>query len=197
MPSSGLHMTALEITHSLRAGEIEELVTQLTPVVAEITDYTLSHRARLVRPLLSYDAQALALSFVPATAACTSSRAKDHDDTYSYHHLRRDLFTRVQKTRVTVASRYVFPSAHITIARFITNKDFETESGEVDHANVDKLIKAIDNVNLWLAKEYWPKHGAVKNGGEWIVGEEQGLDCRKGTLWYGGGGQTVRLGKGF
>jgi hypothetical protein len=28
------------------------------------------------------------------------------------------------------------------------------------------------------------------------VGEERGLDFRKGTLWYGGG-ETVRLGVGF
>jgi hypothetical protein len=31
---------------------------------------------------------------------------------------------------------------------------------------------------------------------EWLVGDGKGLDCREGALWYGGG-QTVRLGKGF
>jgi hypothetical protein len=28
------------------------------------------------------------------------------------------------------------------------------------------------------------------------VGQEKGLDCRQGTLWYGGG-ETIRIGKGF
>jgi hypothetical protein len=29
------------------------------------------------------------------------------------------------------------------------------------------------------------------------VGEEKGLEFRKGALWYGAGGETVLLGKGF
>lgn len=187
-------MTALEITHSLTANEIDALVQQMLPGVPEIADYTLTHRARLVKPMLSFDAQALALSYLPA--AGEPSRDAE-EDSYTYHHLRRDLLTNAQATGVKVASRYVIPSAHLTIGRFITKRDFETEDGEVDHARVEKLIAAIEEVNQWLRAEYWPTAEGIRAGGEWFVGQEKGLEFRKGALWYGGGGKTVHLGKGF
>ena len=191
MPQPDLHMTALEITHSLTADEIEALVEQMLPRGApEIVDYTYGHRARLVKPMVSYDAQAIALSFLPA-----AGEGEGNSDVYSYHHLRRDLYTQAQKTGVKVASRYVVPSAHLTIGRFITKRDFETE-GQVDHVKVAKLVETIEDINTWL-EDFWPKDGMIKDGGEWLVGAEKGLEFRKGALWYGSGGETVRLGKGF
>jgi len=194
MPSLNLHMTALEITHSLTAQEIDGLVGQMLPGVPEITDYTYSHRARLVRPVVSFDAQALALSFLPAAGEPGTT---EEQDAYTYHHLRRDLFIKAQATGVKVASRYVVPSAHLTIGRFITTKDFGTADGKVDHAKLEKLVEEIEEINRWLEDEFWPKNGHIKEGGEWTVGEEKGLEYRKGTLWYGAGGETVHLGKGF
>ncbi|KXT18392.1 hypothetical protein AC579_8184 [Pseudocercospora musae] len=172
MPQDSLHMTALEITHSLTAPEIDALVDQLKPQAEAITDYTLKHHPRLVRPTVSFDAQALALSWLPATG--------QEGDDYTYHHLRRDLFTITSKTGVTVASRYVIPSAHLTIGRFITKED--TPDG--DHGAIARLVQSIEEINACLQDcEY-----------EWTVGEEKGLDLRKGTLWYGSGGETIRLG---
>lgn len=194
MPPLNLHMTALEITHSLTADEIDALVERMLPGVPGITDYTNSHRARLVKPVLSYDAQALALSYLPAAG---ETGRPETEDAYTYHHLRRDLYNKAQATGVKVASRYVIPSAHLTIARFITKRDFETEDGQVDPTKVETLIKSIDEINNWLQNEYWPTPTGVRAGGEWTVGEEKGLEYRKGTLWYGGGGETVRLGNGF
>ena len=193
MPPRSLHMTAMEITHSLTAQEIEALVEKLQPHVAEIADFTFAHRARLVKPMVSYDAQALALSFLPA---CGEGHGTLDEDAYTYHHLRRDLFTSIQAKGITVASRYVTPSAHLTIGRFITRRDTETDGGEVDHAKMEKLVATIEEINQRLQMEYWPKDGTNKEGGEWIVGEEKGLECRKGRLWYGGG-ERVCLGKGF
>lgn len=189
-------MTALEITHSLTAEEIDGLVEKMLPGVSEITDYTLEHRARLVKPLLSYDAQALALSFLPA-AGEVGGRSSHGDDAYTYHHLRRDLHDKAQATGVKVASRYVIPSAHLTIARFVTKRDFETADGQVDHGKVEEFIDVIDDINSWLQAEYWPNAEGIKEGGEWVVGEEKGLEYRKGALWYGSGGETVHLGRGF
>lgn len=60
-------------------------------------------------------------------------------------------------------------------------------------------LDEIDIINKWLVETYWPQNGqkeAIKKGGEWLVGDGKGLDCRVGTLWYGGG-ETVMLGKGF
>jgi hypothetical protein len=48
-----------------------------------------------------------------------------------------------------------------------------------------------------LEREFWPTQEGIRDGGEWIVGEEKGLEVRKGTLWYGSGGETVLVGEGF
>ncbi|OTA39761.1 hypothetical protein BTJ68_00268 [Hortaea werneckii EXF-2000] len=194
MPPPNLHMTALEITHSLTAQEIEALVNQMRPGVPDITDYTLDHRARLVKPMLSFDAQALALSFLPAAG---EPGRNVEEDAYTYHHLRRDLHTKAEATGVKVASRYVIPSAHLTIGRFITKRDFEDGEGKVSHSSIEKLIAKIEEINEWLRQEYWPQPGNTATSGEWVVGQEKGLEYRKGTLWYGGGGETEYLGTGF
>lgn len=198
MPQNSLHMTALEITHSLTVAEIHALVDQMREGAPAITDYLLAHRARLVKPSLSYDAQALALSFLPAAGEPSAANRSASDDAYTYHHLRKDLYVMASATGVEVASRYVVPSSHLTVGRFIESSDFETPGGKVDHGRMAELVKAVDEINAWLKSEYWPREsGGIKEGGEWIVGEEKGLDFRQGTLWYGSGGETVRLGKGF
>ena len=87
-------MTALEITHSLTAPEIEAFVPQMQPILSAMANFTNTHRARLVKPVVSFDAQALALSFLPA--AGEPGRSLD-EDKYSYHHLRRELFAQALK----------------------------------------------------------------------------------------------------
>ena len=88
---------------------------------------------------------------------------------------------------MNVGSRYVVPSAHLTIGRFVREQDFE----------MGELVRVIGEVNAWLEREFWPKEGGVRDGGEWVVGEEKGLEVRKGTLWYGSGGETVLVGEWF
>ena len=190
--------------------------------------------------MLSYDSAAIALSFVPAASEDfsilqSSSRPKQpaqstdehranpepevrQDDSYTYHHLRRSLYELCVEAGVEVASRYTVPSAHLTIARFLTQEDIsaprdnngiarpiqvdetKSEAVHVVKEKVQMLVDKIEAINAWLQDEYWPKkrleEAVIKKGGEWIVGEEKGLDCRKGVLWYGGG-ETIRLGKGF
>ena len=191
-------MTALEITHSLTMGEIESLNEQLRPYADEIADSTYTNRTnrtKLVKPMVSFDAQALALSFLPAVP---KSGEVVEAAGYTYHHLRRDLFAKVSATGLKVASRYAVPSAHLTIGRFITRKDFDNGDGGVDRQKMENLIATIEEINEWLENEYWPKdsdRGPIKAGGDWMVGEEKGLELRKGDLWYGGG-ERVILGKG-
>jgi len=198
MPADCLHMTTLEITHSLTAPEIEVLVETLLPSAKLITDYTLDHRARLVKPMISYDASAVALSFVPSSGEIVDG-LEIHDDSYTYHHLRRDIYGLSKSAGVTVASRYTVPSAHLTIARFVTQADFCTKNASAlvyDPPKMKIWIDTIEAINKWLAEDYWPKgDNTIPEGGQWIVGQEKGLDFRKGTLWYGGG-ETVRLGAG-
>ena len=189
-------MTTLEVTHSLTAQEIDKLVSTLMPNAAEITDYTLGHRARLVKPLISYDAAAMALSFLPAAG----EGSEKHDDSYTYHHLRRDLYNVTKSAGVAIESRYTVPSAHLTIGRFVTQDGLlYKKHGDIvpDPSKMKEWVEAIDAINAWLEGEYWPKKSeGVPAGGEWIVGQEKGLDFRQGTLWYGGG-ETIRLGTGF
>jgi hypothetical protein len=199
MPIDNLHMTAMEVAHSLTAEEIDSLVKALLPKGKDIAD--LSKRARLIKPMLSYDSAALALSFVPAAGEGLVNRRTAADDHYTYHHFRRDLYAAITAASVNVGSRYVVPSAHLTIARFnspnVFGGDLMDAEVTLDMKKRKHWIHEIELINDWLHNEFWPQEDhPIKAGGEWIVGEEKGLDFRKGTLWYGGG-ETIYLGKGF
>ena len=201
MPLDNLHMTAMEVTHSKSELEIAHLVSVLKPTCQAFPDYPASHRARLIKPMISYDSAALALSFVPACGEALSHRRTVDDDKYTYHHFRRDLHSQITKAGVEVGSRYVVPSAHLTIARFNSPNVFGGDplDGTVtqDIRKRKHWLHEIDMINKWLEAEYWPSdEGTIMPGGDWIIGEEKGLDFRKGRLWYGGG-ETVYLGKGF
>ena len=194
MPPENLHITVLEAAHSQTEEQIEELVQTLrsskdvTP--ADITTYPCSHPTRLIKPMVSFDSAALALSFVPAAAECLEAESSGDKENYTYHHLRRDIFDMVRQTKVPVASRYIFPSAHLTIARFISQDGFLVRGSDgvemVDHSRVKLLVDKIGEINRMLENEYWPKEGPIREGGEWIVGQE-GLVIRRGRVWYGGG----------
>jgi vesicle-fusing ATPase len=198
MPQDCLHITALEVTHSKTAPEIQQLVDRIRGDVASIADYTFEHRARLIKPLIGYDASALALSFVPAAGEGLQDGRSGQDDQFTYHHLRRDLYELCEKTGVQVDSRYVVPSSHLTIGRFIEPKDFADDEGCPDPQKMKAFIKKVEHINGWLRQEFWPQNnkGKIQTGGEFNLGEETGLNCRMGTLWYGGG-ESVHRGRGF
>ncbi|KAF2853894.1 AAA-domain-containing protein [Plenodomus tracheiphilus IPT5] len=189
MPQDCLHITVLEVTHSKTSEEIQQLVNQIESSAPAITDYSYNHRARLIKPLIGYDASALALSFVPAAGEGVPSGRTKTDDEFTYHHLRRDVFNLCRDAGVQVDSRYVVPSSHLTIGRFIDPKDFSDQSGSPDAQKMKSFVAKIEEINGWLEKEFWPEQneGIIPTGGEFNVGEEQGLVCRKGKLWYGGG----------
>ncbi|KAH6617256.1 RNA ligase/cyclic nucleotide phosphodiesterase [Chaetomium tenue] len=208
MPSHRMHLTTLEIAHSLTAQGIADLVSSMRPEIPALTGLTFTRRSRLVKPMISYDLSAVALSFLPASGeemvspaavpplletpiAAQSGQSNGEGtegDNYTYHHLRRDVFTMASES-VPVGSRYVVPSAHITLGRYLTQADHETSEQR------EKWIRTIEEANKWLEDEVWE----VKDGefiGEWVVGQERGLEARCGTLWYGGG-RTLLAGEGF
>lgn len=199
MPIYRMHLTVLEVAFSKTPQEIEALISTIRPAIPSIVSHTHRHRARLVKPFVSYDLSAFALSFLPASGEPPLSPAPmgvdlpaEHitaGDGYTYHHLRRDVFDQVQAAGIEVGSRYQVPSAHITLGRYLSEADHDTP------AKRQKWIAAIDEVNEWLSAEIWDKNDAEFTG-EWIVGQERGLDARNGTLWYGGG-RTIQLGEGF
>ena len=144
-----------------------------------------------MKPLLAFDAAAVALTFVPAAGEpSTVANDANRDDHYSYHHLRRDIHGCCVEAGVPVTQRYTVSSAHVTVARFVG-------CGEVTEGSVRAWVEGLEGVNEWLMRDFWPENGQGSvGGGEWIVGQEKGLDHRKGTLWYGGG-ETITLGRGF
>lgn len=75
------------------------------------------------------------------------------------------------------------PSAHLTVGRFVSQKNHDSPE------KVRRWIQEIEAINDWLVEKWWPQL-------EWVVGEGVGLDAREGKLWYGGG-QSIRVGKGF
>lgn len=196
-------MTTLELADSRTPSEINAIVSELQATVnlQKMVDYTFNHPSRLIKPAISYDASAMALSFVPAAGEGQDETRRVDNDAYTYHHLRRDLFEWVADSGVHVISRYIVPSAHITIGRFITQGGFLLEQPGSDGSRVDReRIKAlagkIEQINQRL-KQYWPgQNGNASSKGEWIVGQEKGLELCKGTSWYGKG-ECVILGKGF
>lgn len=198
MPRRDLHITVLEITHSRTAPEIQQLVDQIRDGVSAITEYIHDHRARLIKPSIGYDASALALSFVPAAGEGLHSGRTAKDDEYTYHHLRRDMYGLLSDTGIEIDSRYVVPSSHLTIGRFVNTKDTINEEGSPDPAKMRAFVEKIEKINGWLEKEFWPEHndGQIPDGGEFNVGKEAGLLCQMGTLWYGGG-ETVHQGQGY
>ncbi|KAJ5200431.1 RNA ligase/cyclic nucleotide phosphodiesterase [Penicillium cf. griseofulvum] len=187
MPPENLHITILEAAHSLTEEQIQELVQTLlsskdiTP--ADIAAYPRSRPTRLIKPMVSFDSAALALSFVPAAGECLEAESGSDNEKYSYHHLRRDVFELVRQTKVPVASRYIVPSAHLTIARFISQDGIMVRGSDgaetVDHSRVKLLVDKIGEINQKLEDEYWPKHGAIKEGGR--------MDC-----WARGPGHSER-----
>lgn len=197
-------MTTLEITNSQTPSEIDALVSHLekSGVVSDIVNYTFTHRTGLVKPMVSYDATAIALSFVPAAVEGDDQTGRGVDDAYTYHYLRRDLFDRVTATGIQMNTRYTVPSAHITIARFITQEGFQLEEAgpdgcQVDGARVKTLVEKMDRINHKLKERHWDGgNGKMPPATEWVVGQEKGLDFRKGRSWYGGG-ETLVVGEGF
>ncbi|KAJ5925097.1 hypothetical protein N7454_007736 [Penicillium verhagenii] len=194
MPPENLHTTVLEVAHSLTEKEIDDLVQILQSskdvTATQIAEYPVAHKSRLLKPMVSFDASAMALSFVPAAGELLDGQSDKHDDSYSYHHLRRDVFQMVREAQVPVASRYIVPSAHVTIARFINNRDFlaKTVGGaELDLERVKLLVEKIGIINKRLETEFWPQADASsRTRGEWIIGQEN-LVIRRGRVWYGGG----------
>ncbi|KAJ5732785.1 RNA ligase/cyclic nucleotide phosphodiesterase [Penicillium malachiteum] len=181
MPPENLHTTVLEVAHSLTKEQIDNLVHVLESSenmsAAEIAEYPLT---RLVKPMISFDSAAMALSFVPAAGETSNEQGNSGSDSdqYTYHHLRADVFDMVRKAGIQVASRYIHPSAHLTIARFINQNGFVVKRAEGE----------INEVNKKLESEFWPRgDGSIPDGGEWIVGGDRGFVIQRGRLWYGGG----------
>ncbi|CEJ60932.1 hypothetical protein PMG11_09486 [Penicillium brasilianum] len=195
-PADHLHMTTLEILPARTLAEVNEFERFLkeNANLQDIVNYTLTNRARLVRPILSYDTSALALSFVPAV----DDADIEVDGGYSYQHLRSDLYDFVTQSGCPLEARYTVPSAHVTIARFVRpvgrSENRPEEPGSC-RKQAHELVATIEDINQELRSNDWKRFGNPSRG-EWTVGQEQGLELMKGRSWYGKG-ESVLIGEGF
>jgi hypothetical protein len=193
-------MTTLEMLPARSLSEVEELENFLKEhaPLQDIVNYTLTHRARLVRPIVSYDASALALSFVPAVEDTDHEVDGKSSNSYSYQHLRSDLYDIVTEAGCQLEARYTVPSAHVTIARFVRPVGWskkKIEESSISHKRARELVTTIEDINQELRSDHWKRFGDPSRG-EWIVGQEKGLELMKGRSWYGKG-ESVIVGKGF
>lgn len=76
----------------------------------------------------------------------------------TYHHLRAALHSRITTSGVPIAPRYVVPSAHITLARYVTssassayNTDPRKSDDELAHKNLVCLVHTIELINAYLS----------------------------------------------
>ncbi|KAL6232953.1 hypothetical protein BDW75DRAFT_216426 [Aspergillus navahoensis] len=197
-PSESLHITMLEIVSSRTREEVDALAGRLLQdgTASKLVNYTYNnnYRVRLVKPIVNYDASAMALSFLPAAGEPTTADEQQHEDAYTYHHLRRDLAATVLDSGVGLGARYIVPSAHVTVARFVNQDGFLLDGGKVDRKSVAALVQSIESLNAVLREKYWPQEGGEWSApakGEWVIGQEQGLEFNMGTSWYGGGEKVL------
>ncbi|KAF4435853.1 60s ribosomal l44 [Fusarium acutatum] len=162
-PSLDLHMTVLEIVHSETREVVDACLEQLQPRSMDVVHFARHHPIQLVRPQLSFDRSAVAMTFVPAA-----------DRLYTYLHLRRDLAELLEETGIQVASRYTTTSSHLTLARHIEGDDL------VALATRKAWVSAIEAMNERLAQDGLCCY-------EWNIGLDSQLIIQKGNLWYGGG----------
>ncbi|CAG7955509.1 unnamed protein product [Penicillium olsonii] len=199
VPTENLHMTTLEICPAKKSSEITELIDKVNLTEwQDLANYTLKHRTRLVKPIISYDTSAIALSFVPAAGEDDTAAYSGKNDGYTYHHLRRDLYNKVTMNGVPIAARYTVPSAHITIAR-VVKPAMATEralgSPTLTGKEAGQLVAQIEDLNGELRSNVWRRLGDPSQG-EWVIGHGKGLELIWGTTWYGKGERVV-LGEGF
>ncbi|KAK2782725.1 hypothetical protein FQN52_000755 [Onygenales sp. PD_12] len=146
MPLERLHMTVLEVMHSVTEPEMEATVASIGDGISEVLGYTQEHGSHLIKPMISYDTAGLALTFIPAAGETTNC-----SDQYTYHHLRRDIFALMNQLGVKAGSRYIAPSAHITIARFITQDGFLREADGHETGSLlepKRVQKFMEEVNV-------------------------------------------------
>ncbi|EFE37853.1 conserved hypothetical protein [Trichophyton verrucosum HKI 0517] len=173
--SSRLHLSVVEISHRHPMAHLWSVFKQIgRPLVQEMLDLPASHAAshsrvaRLGRPMLLFDAAGVAIAFAPVGT-----------DTYTYHHLRRDLHSMAISSGVKTDTCYTACMGHITLGRFISTKHFDSDNVETAQERLRVWMATIQDINEELRQSYQAADW------EWTVGEEKGLELQMGMLKFG------------
>ncbi|KAL1701938.1 RNA ligase/cyclic nucleotide phosphodiesterase [Schizophyllum commune] len=183
-PASNMHITLLELVVAKTKLDVEEVIQKLgSGVIEQLVGYPKAHPTRLVRPRLNIDLGGLALSFVPEARG---NEGVAEVAPYTYLHMRRDLYALAGEAGITPQARYAVPSAHITLARFVSEEDFvarteQEKEKEAAGEKVAEFVRLVDAINEELGASDLV----------WTVGEA-GVELRRGKTWYGGGDVVCR-----
>ncbi|KAI9727354.1 MAG: hypothetical protein M1828_006974 [Chrysothrix sp. TS-e1954] len=154
-------------------------------------------RSRLDTPTLVFDGTGVALTYLPSVATPLGDSAAGLADppaggneearcggAYTHHHLRRDLYDALIRSTggsVEPQARYVSPSAHFTIARFVDleacGSRSEGSGGELLSCREGRLqfVRAVERVNEWLREVWSGRRGEWMGweGGVWVMDRER------------------------
>lgn len=186
MPRDNLHITALEVTHSTTFTAVDSLIEKIgLSLLEQMVMKPVGKGVRLGKPFLSYDKAALAVSFLPLEGGKEKS--------YTYHHLRRDMWEMLKRGGFDVDSRYIVPSAHVTVGRFFSTAEIQaTEKPGAVSKEMKRWIEVIDGINEWLEQEGEEYMRGDNGDGEPFWEMDAPLILRKGRLWYGGGDPVLQ-----
>ena len=106
-----LHMTVYEVTHSRTSRQLQPLVATVRGHRSELCCQLPIDRVKLDSPLLNYDTSAVAITFLPIDV-----------DGYDIARLRAEVGGRLAGMGIEWDGRYVAPTAHITIGRFVESR---------------------------------------------------------------------------
>lgn len=166
VPENDIHLSVLELSHRhsvdhLR-GVLRDIGTDRIQSMLKVPS-TLDEKPALVRPQLGFDKLGFALNVIPSAAT-----------PFTYHHLRADLQRRALESGIEIDTCYTALSAHVTIARFVSDELLEREGAD------EELLSLVEGVNDALREKYW----GVPEGeqSEWRV---ESLELQLGYLKFG------------
>jgi hypothetical protein len=197
------HLTVLELSHRHSVPQLQATYDALTKETAQaMTNIPSSlpkcQTIRLVKPFLSFDEKAVAVTFVPDASNAsyaTNGYASDEDDKvhdsdhFTYQHLRSEMHKLAMKSGIKIDTCYTTATAHITLGRFIGDSVFAPSSvnHDADGANDDdtqtrtrNFVKLVQEINKELESSLWGEDGM-----KWVIAGDKGLECQFGYVKWG------------
>ena len=162
-PPHYLHITVYEVTHSRTAEQLQPLLAAVRSHESQLFSALPVDRVRFDSPLLNYETSTVALTLLPVDVG-------DYDITT----LRAEVGERLSAVGVQWEGRYVAPTAHITIGRFIRS--------QLQRATMEQ----------WLAKLDELRDECRQWQGEWCLAHGS-LQVMTAASWYGHGTVVVKV----
>lgn len=223
VPLSHMHLSVLELSHRHPISHLRAVYNAVgepllrTMVDIPFTKYTESQGrsvARLVKPQLMIDRAGVAVTFVPDDSLQDeidgdSAPNITKNEPFTYHHLRSSLNSLALSSGVEIDTCYTAPSAHITIARFVSSHFFDggphhavshsasvpppPEQPTPSYSSADLVQKRIQKAEQWVELIHGINDELRKQAEDptlrkqlsWVVGQEKGLEVQLGYVKFG------------